>query len=343
VEEAMSDLSVWEIPTEAFPITGSLKEKINFWLEYAILAPSAHNTQPWQWQLDGNQLSILRDYEHSLKESDPTSRETFLSLGAFIENLVVAAGFFGYKAKVFYRALTVHDQLAAEISFEADGTSIRSSERLFTGITKRHTNRGFYHPEPLTSDVAQGLAVPSEVGISIHQVGDATTKEKVAELVGRGTAIALGMPTMEKELGELVWSEASPRPTGMMIEALVEGAQPQETGLDWVRNELDPQSQGHYWQQTFASAPLHIIIASELDNPAAWLASGRVMERVLLASAALGMNHCIAAAPVEIPTLLPSLRQLIDGDDRPQALFRLGFPVNAEFTKHSTRRPLAKL
>ena len=49
-----STLSTWNITEDEFPKKGALPEKSSFILNYAILAPSGHNTQPWLFKIVGD-------------------------------------------------------------------------------------------------------------------------------------------------------------------------------------------------------------------------------------------------------------------------------------------------
>ena len=66
-------------------------------LTYASLAPSGHNTQPWTvYVVDRAHWRIGTRRERWLPAVDPDNRETLLSIGSFLENLVLAAGDLGY-------------------------------------------------------------------------------------------------------------------------------------------------------------------------------------------------------------------------------------------------------
>jgi hypothetical protein len=65
-------------------------------LSYASLAPSGHNAQPWVVDIvDRGHWRIGTRRENWLPAVDPSNRETLLSIGAFLENLAVAAGVLG--------------------------------------------------------------------------------------------------------------------------------------------------------------------------------------------------------------------------------------------------------
>ena len=327
--------SVWQIQESDFPTNGSIEEKIKFWLGYAILAPSAHNTQPWTYKIDGNVVTVKRDPDHTLKVGDPTLRETFLGLGAFIENFVTAASHWKYRATVTYTAHHPQDLDVATISLSEGGSL---SDTQFTGITKRHTNRGLFQSD-IDEVTLSTLKVESEDGIELFFITEPEMKAEIGALVARGTHIALSMRPMKEEMAELVSRHHEAKPTGMTVESMTE-TQTKSDGKTWTLQEMNGQKEGHANNNKFATAPVICVVASEYDDPEAWLKAGRVMERVLLTAATHNLVHDISAAPVEIPTLLPLLRQKINPELRPQALFRLGTPQNPDFTHNSNRRPV---
>ncbi len=70
-------------------------------LWYAALAPSGHNSQPWEVTLiSPTHWRIGIPPERRLPAVDPHGRETLISLGAFVENLAQAAATQGLAAEV---------------------------------------------------------------------------------------------------------------------------------------------------------------------------------------------------------------------------------------------------
>ncbi|GJQ32597.1 MAG: hypothetical protein HBSAPP04_14360 [Ignavibacteriaceae bacterium] len=74
-------------------------EFLNF-LSYAVLAPSGHNTQPWLIRPAGeNSFIVSLNRKCLLPAVDPMNRESILSIGAFMENLILTAGNSGYSTE----------------------------------------------------------------------------------------------------------------------------------------------------------------------------------------------------------------------------------------------------
>ncbi|MBN2396352.1 MAG: hypothetical protein JXC36_07820 [Candidatus Atribacteria bacterium] len=77
-------------------------------LYYASLAGSSHNSQPWKLEVYGvDSILVFADVTRNLPVVDPTSRELYISIGAFIENLNSAASCYGYKTDIKINTLPV--------------------------------------------------------------------------------------------------------------------------------------------------------------------------------------------------------------------------------------------
>lgn len=73
---------------------------------YASLAASSHNTQPWKVTVSNQGLCIEPDWERKLHVVDPNARELYISLGAFVENMEIAANNLGYTLTINYKKAT---------------------------------------------------------------------------------------------------------------------------------------------------------------------------------------------------------------------------------------------
>src|SRR5262245_6904825 len=65
----------WHIVKELFPAEGTMAEQLTFLLQYAILAPSAHNSQPWLFEVRDDTVRIFADRARRLYVVDPHDRE----------------------------------------------------------------------------------------------------------------------------------------------------------------------------------------------------------------------------------------------------------------------------
>ena len=54
-------MNPWQIKEDEFPHEGTIAAKLEFLLNYAVLAPSAHNTQPWRFRLVDDLVELYAD------------------------------------------------------------------------------------------------------------------------------------------------------------------------------------------------------------------------------------------------------------------------------------------
>lgn len=332
-------MSAWEIDESTYPTSGSLEDKVRFWLQYAVLAPSAHNNQPWQVTISDHVVTLRPDM--SLVSSG-TPRLTVISLGAFVENFAEAAAHFGYSVEIRPLPHATNLKTLAIQMHIADG--VDADQHSFSGITKRHTNRGEYNPEPLPATVMDQLcAVPAERGVSIHFLTDEGSREQIAKMAGQGMRIAVSLPPLRRELARFVNWKREGSDIGMYVEAMVRDPAEAETGEDFILHKIDIPGEARFTYEKFRTAPLHVVVSTAADNGQAWLNAGRSIQRLLNKAAELGLSHCIAAAPTEVPPFLPRVRHILKTDERPQLTLRLGSPLDPSFTHHSPRRSVSSI
>lgn len=130
-----------------------LSEPMEQIIYYASLAGSSHNTQPWFVEIVNDSLLYLKtDFSRKLQIVDPDARELFISLGAFLENLEIAAGCLGYKADIQITAKHKNDTNVAAIylsktpgsNYDLDQIKNRRTLRTpfhNTEISKEHLNK----------------------------------------------------------------------------------------------------------------------------------------------------------------------------------------------------------
>jgi len=83
------------------PRTGSWLTEV---LDLAARAPSGHNAQPWLVRVgEPGRLVIVGAGNRRLPAVDPANRELLLSIGTFLENLIVAARHYGHELE--YRVI----------------------------------------------------------------------------------------------------------------------------------------------------------------------------------------------------------------------------------------------
>jgi hypothetical protein len=317
------------------------QDMITAWLAVACLAPSPHNNQPWLARTGPDGLIVRLD-PRQLPALGP-DRVQFIALGAFIENLGFAAAVDGYRLTV--DELPVVPRRTAEITvrFRGGMNPGDSAARFLDGARRRRTNRGPYLSS-LPPGAAAGLrAIPCEPATSLTLIDDVAGRSVAADLAARAMHVLFSVPELRRDLAPFVFTSADePRPTGMPIESLNPAMTASVPGRQWVLEMASADEEADAARARFEHAPLHFVVSSRTDTLPGWIAGGRTLQRVLVTATVLGLSHCLAAGPSEIPTLLPALRRLAgDRDGRPLILGRLGVPARPDLGIAAPRRAVA--
>jgi hypothetical protein len=86
----------WLVDPARFAALRSSAERLRFLVNYAVLAPSGHNTQPWIFRVIGEQrLDLRAGRSRALAIVDPDDPALVISCGAALANLRLAAGALG--------------------------------------------------------------------------------------------------------------------------------------------------------------------------------------------------------------------------------------------------------
>ena len=99
---------------------------------YASKAPSGHNTQPWKFHITDSTITVLPNLDVALPVVDRNNRELFISLGCAVENLCIAASYFGYTTHIIECSIEA-------IVLELTKNDLTIEDSLFHQIEKRQT------------------------------------------------------------------------------------------------------------------------------------------------------------------------------------------------------------
>lgn len=299
-------------------------------LRSAIAAPSSHNTQPWKFRVEEGRIDVFLDPTRWLTVADADRRELHLSVGAAIENLVLAAEHFGLRPDVVYFPDPADAEWVARVVLTADPHPRRPS--LYPEIARRRTNRRVYRPEPLDGgELADLVSVAWDSGVWAWTSTDPIVAARVARLVARGDRIEFSDPRFRRELADLIGQGFLdlPRPIAMLARIAVARI---DLGRRIARRD----------QALVEKAPALLGVVSSADDALTRVRAGQAVQRVWLLASRLGLAVQPMSQPLQVPQLRAELAECMGLPHRyPQLLFRIGYAARQR--RVPRRRPIEEV
>jgi nitroreductase len=335
-------LQPWALPAQppADPI-----ELCRALIGAAVLAPSHWNTQPWRMEANGTWIRLLADSQRALPVTDPDRTAMMLSLGAALENMVVAMRAYGLRPAVSYFPDGEKRPAVASLTWMA-GEPHRDRD-LFLAIPERRTNRLNYDGRGLFMQNRAALSAMVSDDLRIHWLDDRDQIARVADLVHEATRDQVLDPRSQAE--HYAWmragdDEARERGDGVTLDALeINGP------AHWFAGRyFNPRSRflglgagtaSKQAREAVKSAGALALIAVPKVSESLALLAGQAYERMALRATRLGIAHQPIHAPIESTNHRVDLaRQFGAVGESPLMLVRLG---HARAPRPSVRRGVA--
>lgn len=316
-----------DFPAEAVPA-----EQWRFLINYALLAPSEYNTQPWLFRVQGDSVELFADPSRRLPVVDPEDRELLISCGAAFLNLRLALRYFGVHEAMecaFFELEEPDQWLSHPLACLHFGMKQRPTpqdERLFSAIPRRHSNRSIYErrdvPETILNKLQQ---IAGREGTWLQIVQDASLRRAISDLIVAGDRRQWADKRFRHELADWVHPRKSGNVDGLPGSVRAKGSFHDMTSPFIVRTFDLWREEAARDRQLAAGAPVLAVLGTFSDSPCDWFTAGMAVERVLLEACAQGLQTSFVNQPIEVPALRTWLCQTLGRKDFPQVLIRIGY------------------
>jgi len=310
-------------------LTGADREHL---LRAAVAAPSMHNTQPWRFRFAGTTVEVYRDRDRELPAEDPERRMLFVSLGAAILNLRVAAAVRGYGARVRHLLDQRRPDLVAVV--ELAGAAEPLLAALGPSLIQRRTNRRPYTEERVPDQTRAELGLAARIeGAQLQWL------DRPGRRWWLRTATMDAGAADDEDAGRTAerrrWVGGERTMDGVPFTAL--GPRPAAGGAA-VRDLSATVSDATRPVGVFETEPQLAVLATRFDGPIEWLRAGQAMERVLLEATMHGLATSLLNQVIEHAELRWLINDPLGSWRRPQAIIRFGYGPPVPPTP---RRPIA--
>ncbi len=307
-------------------------------MRFATLAPSSHNTQPWQFSVGWDHVELFADRARQLRVSDPDGRELVISCGAALMNFRVACHRFGRESAITLLPDPEEPDLLAWAGCGASISASTEDVRLFEALPHRRTTRVPFKRRNVPDALLRRLMTAAErEGARLVPLQGEAARKQLAEVVDGATREQFQNRRFRAELA--AWMRGSAR---------LDGIPPQSLGLGPLRGRLAPWvvrtfdlggAQASRDRAVAHSAPLVVVLATDRDTRAHWLRAGQALERILLAAADEGVSASYLNTPVQLPAWRSELAAIAVEEGAPQIVVGFGYAPHKPWP--TPRRPLA--
>jgi nitroreductase len=323
--QTLASTDPWSVSEADFPAGAPEREQLRHMVGYAVLAPSAHNTQPWGFRVTEAGIEVHADRTRALPVSDPDGRELLISCGAALFFLRVALRRFGHMDRVHLLPDPSKPDLLALVSRGDEARASREVLLLFRAIRERRTHRPAFDGRELgPPDLAALREAAEDEGGWLRPLANGL-RDDVAALVEQADHLQYADGAFRRELASWIRPSARGAEDGIPAHAL---------GIPDLLAPLGPallgrlnlgSMRGGSDRRAAATAPLLAVLGTEGDRRNDWLNAGQALGRVLLAGRSRGLSAAFLNQPVQVPELRARLREALGREGWPQLVLRMGY------------------
>lgn len=308
-------------------------------VKLACRAPSLHNSQPWQWVLQGNAVHLFEDKDRVLYATDRSGREALLGCGAALDHFRVAMAAAGWLANVDRFPNPNDPLLLASVDFTRMEFVTEGHRRRAEAILLRRTDRLPFAEPPHWNKVEAQLQRAATVGaVRLDVIAD-EFRPQVAEASQFSELSRLYDSRYHSELSR--WTKPYDTTAGIPPSALVSAEESErvDVGRDFPVTAPSDRRVGFGDDQS----KIAVLSTYGSERPDV-LQCGEALSALLLEATMAGLATCTLTHITELHAGRNVVAALIDQATTPQVLVRLGLAPAAEEPPPPTpRRPLSEV
>ncbi len=306
-------------------------------INYAVKAPSGHNTQPWTFRIEGNTIEIHPDLSRALPVVDTDNHALYISLGCAAENIVIAAA---EQAKAASVNIIDDGRSPAYLSITVDEAGSAKPGDLFRYIEFRQCTKNKYEQRPVSDqEIGELKMAVSFTGIGLMMFTTPEEINRIRPFIIEGSNRQFKNRQFVNELvswirfskreathkRDGVWGASMGMPgTGRLLGSIV------------MKKLVGANSEAKRWHKMIdATAGLALFTAKENDTEH-WVKMGRAFQRFGLTATKLNISHAHVNMPCEEPEVRYKMAEQLGLENRhPLLLIRFGY---SEKMPYSFRR-----
>ena len=305
-------------------------------VEFACLAPSVHNTQPWRWSYDGEILTLSADDARRLVSSDPRGRNLTISCGAALHHLQFAAHALGYDASVSISPDVGPDESLAQVAVHrAPGRPVVTDDLEL--LRTRCTDRRRFTAWPVSTDRLEALCQLARTwGAEADAVVDDAARIRLELLANR--ALTFLEVEEERRSEQDGWIDRGAA-EGIPSRLLPEQPSPLHARSRFATAVLEDA------RLVIHSGDRVIALGGTEDDRHGWLRTGQALSAVWLEATRQGLTVVPMSQPIEVESVRKEIMSTVLGRRfQPHILLQVGLQaMGRRELPRTPRRPVAEV
>jgi len=305
----------------------------------AVMAPSSYNTQPWRFRIvGGTTLEILADVARHLGVIDRDRRQLVQSCGCALFNARVAVRAMGFTDEVTTMPADGAGRgVLATLRLGPALVQCNDDLALMRALSLRRTNRRPFLSMPV-ANVEPLIDAAARAGAWAVRL-DPEQKRRLGILIDRADQLQYADPEFRAELARWLTPVGSRRRDGIPFVEKEYGSALPFSVMRALRSPSLGAELGKTEQELVSGSPVVVVLGTDGDDLAAWLASGQALEAMLLEATALDLSAAFLNQALEVPEQRALIADLVGRTGYPQMVLRLGYP-GVPFHHAAPRRDL---
>lgn len=295
-------------------------------LQFAGLAPSVHNTQPWRLTRTGDVIEVRADRTRQLGFLDPTGRQLNISCGAAVEFGRLAVRDAG-RACAVETLPEAHDaDLIARLRVGEEQPPTTLEVALAEAIPRRYTDRGPYDDRPVPQEVIDDIAQRCrELDVWLRSL-NRDERSGLVLILADAEAAEAEDPRYAEELAR--WTTDRREDEGIPPAATPSWPADRVSDVplrDFTGHAAHPHAGGTSDAPPSVERDTVLMIGTASDHAGAWVAAGRALAWCWLRITAAGLSAQPLGQAIDLAAGRARLRRELNLVGHPQFLLRIGY------------------
>ena len=337
------NFAAWGIePLENFQ-NRNFKETAEYFVSWGILAPSAHNKQPWILDLNENEksLTVYPDPKALGTSSDKYGRQANVGIGCFAANLSLALNAYGLTPIYSLQASERHKTSKVQFGLGEIQSGYLVNKKVLELMRTRRAYRGPF-VEGYEIDeylLEQFNTIASSEGLILKIIQDQGRKNKIGKAQALADMAVLKIPAFRNELaGHLVTNDTNKT---RVMPGNTFGLNNEEAQQVHEALISSKQMPGHFAagfprsdQEGVIKSSVAFTILAHNQNENSFIRSGIALEKIWLMCQANGLGVRIMAGMIESPLHNLALKTILNEMSKYPAVFAcIGLPEKDSWPK----------